>query len=252
MAGVHMDVFANEMQQVWQRCTTGHPLMDFDGFLYSEDDGHIERIYAGISEDMFSDKAWQRFGNHGNGNLPKWVAKQESSYRRRHLFPGKTKWQPSMASVYPGYLMLSARTRHLVDASEVDIPTSTPMALHLDQSEFGFVKHGVNTVVPNSLIWLAHRARLAEPREKLALQGLWLPDSFFDGSSAMSPNLLSNLAGNSFNTGQCACSLFTGLFGYYFLLYHAEIVRALRDHSVIPAHLDLSPNDSSDEDLPTH
>ena len=75
-------------------------------------------------------------------------------------------------------------------------------------------------VVPNSLLWIAHRCRTATGRDLLGLQGLHSPDNWQSlmETTGLKEPVLADLAGNAF------CSVCIAVAELIVMVVHAHLV----------------------------
>ena len=175
-----------------------HPPADLDSFFLSED--HPEVLQqkakdAATLRHMTSAECMPE--PHKAGRL-KWVPKHEERGLRN---ASSSNWRPAgHVARFPAFARLGPRMQELLEDLGVEFPSESRGLYNMSQSTVsgGSVSP---TVTPGMILWLSHRGRLAQCREKAALQGLWLSDEQWSAIlTVMSPSQVCDLAGNAFCT----------------------------------------------------
>ena len=116
-------------------------------------------------------------------------------FSEARVHPSRTNWNGSLETIDPGYQKLTERTKQLLDLAGMQFPHPSVTCVTIDQTDVGVHTNIAPTITPSGSIWLGHRCRLMTGIEKLALQGIYVPES---AAELWGDAFLGDLAGNAF------------------------------------------------------
>lgn len=196
-AGWSRDRFCSYVTSLVACMQVGHPHLDLDDVLSSEQSEYILRRKAHERAALAKRCSRSLYRRRSETDVPrKWVEKHRASSATCTI----SHWDDSKAGDYPAYMMLPDRIRDLLDHWECKFPDTRKAVLNCSQSTLSVGIGHAPTLTPQGFFWLTHRGRPLYGREMLALQGLFLgEDEWSKVEDVATEELLQDLAGNAFN-----------------------------------------------------
>ena len=121
----------------------GHPMTSIREFILPENDPYVLLKREQLRERYRAEMDIQFSGPIGSAKGEKWKAKQDMIYAQKDCQPTWTRWSSALDLLYPNYIYLPERAKHLLDAEGIGFPHEVQRIVRVDQGNAGVSPPGI-------------------------------------------------------------------------------------------------------------
>ncbi len=236
-----LDHLRQLVERIWMVMARDHPLAPIDDFLQPDDSPYIHAML-----DAERHKFEYACQSRGHSRAAKEASDLKWRTKHAHLFGYSrydSQFTAGMELKFPAFMNLPARIQEMLDARGCGFPHPHPAAWNCSQSTISG-DTVASTVLPGSIVWLAHRSRKAYCRDLAGLQGLWLSDAAWDSVCDLGEHIVTDMMGNAFCMASCAPVQTMSVL----LLAHLEMLAHSHQVAALPPQLTCVHVDSDSQD----